>query len=72
MNPTVGGNHKLYDDWIVTFVAKETFGLFLSWSRHDCSNKVTGERHHDDQEENNLGLWREQYTVGLQFDTYFC
>lgn len=48
--------------WIVTFVAEETLGLFLWWSRHDGSDNVAGKWHHDDQEEQNLGLNKAEYT----------
>lgn len=48
-------------DSMITFVAEETFGLFLRRSRDDCPDKVTGQRHHDDQEEQNLSLWRAEH-----------
>lgn len=40
----------------VTFVAEKPSGLFLRWSRNERSYKVTGEWHHDDQEEQDLCL----------------
>lgn len=51
--------------WIITFVAEETLGLFLWWSRHDGSDNIAGKWHHDDQEEQNLGLNKAEYMVNI-------
>lgn len=60
---TLHWHWRLFDMtlWAVTFVAKETRGLFLWWSRDNGSYNVTGKRHHDNQEEQNLGLWKAEY-----------
>ena len=51
---------------IFTFVAEKPFGLFLWGGGDEGSHDVVNKRHHDDQEEQNLSLWREEHTGNTQ------